>query len=226
MSANTASPTPPRPAPPDPRVTRIEDTAVARLLLEPKAQRVLRIFLRAEHSASQVAAELGLKINAVAYWIGRLVRAGLLIETRRAPRAGQAIRLYRASADAFFVPFTSMPSESLEVMYQQLEIPSGTAFQHGLVAVMRQGKPGSGVCFSAPAGQLTMIFTDERGQRLLNARRPDAPATVNLIDVLTLDFQDAKAFQHDLIELYQRYTGRSGGQRYMMRLGFVPVVSK
>lgn len=215
--------TPAEPAPTEYRVTRVEDASIARLLLEPKAQRVLQPFMRAERGAGQVAAELGVKINAVSYWIRRLLHAGLLLETRRAPRAGQAIRLYRASADAFFVPFQVMPTESLEAMYAQLETPSSQAFRRGLVGIMRQSQPGSGVCFSAPEGQLTMIFTDERGQRLLNARRPDAPAAVNLIDVLHLDFEDAKAFQHELIELYLRYANRSGGQRYMTRLGFAPI---
>jgi hypothetical protein len=51
----------------------------------------------------------------------------------------------------------------------------------------------------------------------------DAPATVNLWSELTLDFADAKAMQHELFEVYKKYTKKTGGQRYLLRLGCVPI---
>jgi hypothetical protein len=40
---------------------------------------------------------------------------------------------------------------------------------------------------------------------------------------LHLDHADAKAFQHELVQLYLRYLGKSGAQRYIIRMAIAPM---
>lgn len=42
---------------------------------------------------------------------------------------------------------------------------------------------------------------------------------------LQLDFEEAQAFQKDLLELFQRYAQMRGAQRYAFRLTLLPVVN-
>ena len=61
-------------------------------------------FTRSPKSLAQAAAELGMNLQRLHYHVGRLTALGLLQVVEHRPRAGRAIKLYRASYDSFFIP--------------------------------------------------------------------------------------------------------------------------
>lgn len=86
----------------------VTDPAQVAILTDPHRVRFLRPFLGREMTVSQVAAELEVSPNALLYRVRRMVDDGLLrvVETR--PRAGRAVKVYRASHDGYRVPMSAM----------------------------------------------------------------------------------------------------------------------
>ena len=200
-------------------IKRLEHTSAAKLLLSSKAQNVLKPFLHNAYTVSQAAKKLGLPINKVAYWVAKLFRHRILEQCQLEPYPS-----YRAVAEAFFVPFSLTGKESMSALYISLQQPFLELFHQSMNALMNDQASDWGVCISLDHKDLILTLTDEaRGGITLNSRQPDAPATVNLWGVLNLDFADAKAMQHELMNVFQKYFGRHGAQPYLLRLGNVPL---
>jgi hypothetical protein len=197
---------------------RLLEAKTAKLLLKQKAQQVLRPFLHRQLSIGAAAKEISLPANAVAYWVDKLHLAGILERTQ-----GE-VCLYQAADQAFFVPFSLVDKTTLGTLYAQIQSPFLERFHAGISKLLEADNADWGVCISSLEQGLVLTITDEsRGGITLNSRRVDAPATVNLWSELNLDFADAKAMQHELFEVYKKYTQKTGGQRYLLRLGCVPI---
>jgi hypothetical protein len=200
-------------------VQRLSQIGAAKILLSGKAQTVLRPFLNSEYTVGEAAKVIGLPINSVAYWVGKLCKHQILEIVQNQP-----LVVYKATANAFFIPFSLAGKESMQSLYASIQAPILELFHSSIAEVMNDADGDWGVCISAYEQNLILTIVDEaRGGVTLNSRRPDAPATVNLWGFLHLDFEDAKAMQHELIEVYQKYLKKTGAQRYLLRLGNVPI---
>jgi transposase len=194
------------------------------VFLHHRSRQVLQAFLQAEHqqadghSVASAAAALGLPSNVVAYWVGRWQRAGVLAIT-----SASKPKRYRALAEAVFVPFAALEVAEAEGLLAQVQAQFLQQFQRSLLAVMREREADWGYCLSISDNQAVLTLADNSSGSTLNSRHPAAPATVNLWGVLQLDFAEAKAFQGEVFDLYQRYLAKRGGQRYLVRLGSVPI---
>lgn len=91
----------------------IEDADAARALADPEEQRYLLPFIREELSLSEAARRLEVKPNALLYHIDKLLALGLLEVARVEPRRGRASKLYRASAERFFIPFSLTQADTV-----------------------------------------------------------------------------------------------------------------
>jgi hypothetical protein len=87
-------------------------------------------FLAHERRVAEAAAEVGCSVNRMLYQVRALVNAGLLQILREEPRAGRAVRVYRSVHDAYFVPFSATPYNTLE---QRITV-QGDPIWTGLVA--------------------------------------------------------------------------------------------
>lgn len=203
------------------RWQRLEQAEAVQLLTNPKAARYFFPFMLQEQSPSSAAAFLGLKLNVLMYWVRRFLALGLIEVTRVEPRGGRPVRFYKAAADAFFVPFKSLSSQDLEDFYRELRQPFQAALGQSLLQTLSDPALDWGLWINSQGQVQNFVFGDPQGQRAFNNRKPDAPATIQLQGSLNLDFEQAKQFQHELIELYQRYQALSGGQRYLLNLAFV-----
>ena len=203
------------------KVQRLGEIGAAKLLLSGKAQAVLRPFLSNQLSVGEATKLIGLPINTTAYWVGKLLKHQILEIVQNAP-----LVKYQAVANAFFVPFSLAGKESIQSLYASIQAPALELFHASISDVMNDTEGDWGVCISTYEQNLILTIVDEaRGGISLNSRRPDTPATVNLWGFLHLDFEDAKAMQYELIEVYQKYLQKSGAQKYLLRLGNVPVKS-
>jgi hypothetical protein len=98
---------------PDPRFRTVEDPKAGAALTDLTLLPLLAHFLRTTSSASEAAEALDAPLDDVYYRVRKLSGLGLLEVASTEKRAGRPIKRYRAAADAFFVPFTILPQETL-----------------------------------------------------------------------------------------------------------------
>ena len=75
--------------------------------------RLLHVFTPEARGIADAARTLGVTTEWLFRRVRRLERAGLLTVQDCRPRAGRAVRLYRAVSHDFFVPFSLVPPETV-----------------------------------------------------------------------------------------------------------------
>jgi len=220
------------------RVLSIGDQLVARMVTDPATRRYLEPLLIREHSASELAAAVGVPLSTALYRIRRFIDAGLIVETRQSPRGGRPIRHYGAVADGFFVPFDATSLDAVELLAPEVFRP-----WHDLLTtnIGRAWLEASG-----DAGTLGFrLIVDENGviqrdivpvaapegapvdpqQFFMGLLSNDAPAVWDTWGRLSLMPEDAKELQRELAALLARYQRRerAGARRHIVRLAMAPV---
>lgn len=205
----------------------------AEFLVEHRTSRLLVPFMKRELSLTAAAHELNVKLPTLHYHVKRFVGAGLLEVTRAERRAGRPIKHYRTTAKTFFVPFHVTSSETLERLLTEVTAATNVRFYREVTRTLQQMSPTWGLRVSY-CGEEKIDFSlapDEKGGigRLIEAlRKPGAPAALSTEGGMTFNYETAKAFQNDLLDLVKRYEDKqlSDGQLYAYRLGLVPVLDK
>lgn len=59
--------------------------------------------------------------HALQYWVRKVVRSGLLVQTRQKWRAGKALRFYRATSAHYFVPLQTIEHLTLAALLGRAE---------------------------------------------------------------------------------------------------------
>ena len=207
----------------------VTNSEAARVLADPTERRFLNPFMRGERTLSEAAAEVGLKLNAMHYRVQKLLALGLIEVAREEPRKGRAVKVYWASAEAFFAPFEVTPYASLEALITEMLHASSEHFIRNLAqtflnradswGVLLAKEGGSGVARLAPSHKPE---AERPGASILD---PDFPAVWVTNGFTALTFEEAKAFQRELSELLGRYSRpeSSSEQRYYFTLGLTPV---
>lgn len=108
----------------------VSDQTQARFLTDPAKKMFFLPFLAQERRIAQAAAEVGCSTNRMLYQVRTLLHCGLLQVLREEPRAGRAVKVYRSVHDAYFVPFSATPYDTLE---QRVAV-QGDPIWAGLVA--------------------------------------------------------------------------------------------
>lgn len=80
------------------------------------------------------------------------------------------------------------------------------------------------------------VFRDDEGRiQTLTAVYPDKLLQIDQVGPALLDFfypslhldhEDAKALQHELVMLFQKYAAKKGAQRYLSHVGLVPFIKE
>ncbi|WP_019588583.1 helix-turn-helix transcriptional regulator [Deinococcus apachensis] len=216
-----------------PRRAVITDEAAGTWLVDLEAQRFLAPFLRRDCTVARAARELGVKANSLLYRVERLVSLGLLRVVREERRQGKAVKVYRASADEFFVPFAATGAAALEDLVRALSAPLGHVLVSNSVAVMRARDLDIGVrVFRDAAGETGRVRTHlafPDGSRV-DTRGDEWPP---LMDTwhggLRLSRAQGKAFQRELEDLLEKYARISvdepGELRLLAHLALTPLVT-
>jgi DNA-binding Lrp family transcriptional regulator len=208
------------------RVAIVRDPDAAAWLLGPARLRQLEPFLGSARSVGDAAERTGEKPNTVLRRVTRLLKLGLLEVAEIVPRAGRPIRLYRTTADVFFVPFEATGADSLESAIAERDVDHERLLRRNVVRARREAFGSWG----------TRIYRDARGRlQVQTALSPDANVTLLDDDMpvalsawrdqLYLDFADAKALQRELFDLVLRYGRRSGAQRYIVHVGLAAILT-
>ncbi|MBB5233901.1 hypothetical protein [Deinococcus budaensis] len=195
-------------------------------LIDGWEMRYLGPFLGREATLSAAARQLGVSLSRLHYQVGRLQEEGLLEVTRLERRGRRELKVYRAVADVVFVPFELLPLETVEVALARADAPWLTFFLRSLARVWREhpGQWGMRVEGTGDGGvRASIVAHPERAVDLADAGMP-AVHLGGWVTDLRLDFQEAKALQHELGEVLARYVGRRGAERYLLQVRLAPLL--
>ena len=209
----------------------VTDPEAANLLSDPAQLELLEPFFRGDVVLGELAKELGVKLNTLLYRVNKLVDLGLVEVVREEPRRGKPVKVYRAAARVFFVPFESTTSVNLGELLGSMTFEGGRLFHREAARALQTLAPSWGLRIVLnEQKQLMALLTDSeggrRGEFTDSFFGPAAPALFFGEGWLTLDFATAKEMQRELFELFKRYSDaqKIGEQRYAYRLGLTPVV--
>ncbi|MBB5234007.1 helix-turn-helix domain-containing protein [Deinococcus budaensis] len=204
----------------------VTQPAAVRVLLSARYQPVLRRLMLGEWAVADLARACGLPLNAAHHRVQTLVKQGLVAVTRTRPRRGRPVRLYRAAAEAFFVPYAATPAASPEALVAQREQDFTRRFDQALLALgqsLVRDEREIGVRLYREGHQVVQDLTPQAGHfdpaALL---QPQQPAVALISEPLRLSREEAKTLQRELAELYGRYAGRPGPGSYLLRLHLMP----
>lgn len=82
----------------------ITDPAAAALLASPTASNIVLTLIGKELSLSELARAIEAPLSLAHYHVAKCVGLGLVSVVRELPRAGRAVKRYRAAAKVFFLP--------------------------------------------------------------------------------------------------------------------------
>lgn len=187
------------------------------LLLNMQAAKHLAPFMRTEHSLGSAAAELDRRPSSVAYWVGRFVKAGLLVVAREQPRAGKAIPFYRAAADEFQVPFDAMPKGSREEFLHGARKMMVGEFATAVERVARTHYSEGLRIAGHPTRGMSISFIEPKDGG-------DSPVT-EWWGKVSLTKQEASELQEEMEALVARFNTEQTGpgrSRYLMMIGIAP----
>lgn len=207
-----------------PTILSVHNPEAAAILTNPRTLRQIEPFLARENTVKDAAEETGEKPNTVLSRVRRFVRLGLLEVLREEPRQGRAVKVYKSTADGFFVPFEATSAESLEAALAERDAYWQALLRHNVVRARLEKLETYGTrIYRDFRGrlQVQMALTPEQNTTTL---APDDPAVLSAWrDAVYLDFEDAKALQREMFDLLKRYQQKRGAQRYIVRLGLAPI---
>jgi hypothetical protein len=212
---------------PEEKWLTVEDPEQARLLSDLNSFEFFEPFIARERTASQAAAELGRRLDTVLYRVRQFLEAGLLQVTRLEKRAGRPIKQYRSVADAFFIPFAVTPFATLEDRLASQMASGNQKIVRSIAAVLREtGLEGRRI-FRADNGTVWNQSASD-AETPLRPVDPNMPAAIQYGTELYLGFEEAKALQRQLHELFESYGEREVGEgrKYLLQVALLPEVSE
>lgn len=203
---------------------QVENPQVAAFLMDPIKRERVRPFLGQENTVKGAAEELGISISLMHHHTKKMLDLGLIQVVREVPRAGKAIFWYRSVSDAFYVPFSLTPFETMQAAYLKGEQPWQERFTEGLLKVALQLETPEKTWGILIRRDLHGDF-DVTSSIGPDQEAPDLPGAQwsNWTEIhLTPD--EALDLRMELQNLWLRYRGKRNGQRYLLRLGLAKTV--
>lgn len=207
----------------------IHDVDIARVLTDTTQVRLLKPFFCGDITLSDAAKTLNVKLTTLLYHVTKFLKLGLIEITKEEARKGKAVKYYRTTAKAFFVPFDITPNLSLKHLLSQLTHPGDEVFHREIARMLQDmsSQWGIEVFSNSPEENSVGIALRRKGQPREHevSFKPEEPALISSLGRLHLDFKTAKALQKDLRELLESYSKKQNSkeQLYFYRIGLTPV---
>ena len=191
-------------------------------LTDPDCTRLLKPFLFGERTIKEAAEALHLEPSALYYPVKRMCDLGLLKTVREIPRRGRALKVYRASAERFFVPFECTGDVTLEGFIATLDAQWNAGLVKGLADAHRRAA-------TRAEGWGLSIYPHPSGLMVLNiVPSPDVdfqplPGVISLWDTgYHLSDEDVSALDIEMNMLLARYREKRSGPRRVLRVALAP----
>lgn len=176
---------------------------MAAFLADSRRRRILLAFVGQERSLTDVSAALAMPLNLLHYHVRKLVAFGVVEVVRERPRAGRAVRYYRANNEAFFIPTNLMANSVGAVLNREL-------------------RAGLDAAASEAAGML-LDLDDSGGPRLrfIGDELPAVPWEVWRL--IRLSRKAATEFSTEFRALVRRHEEQSldAGPTYLLHAAFI-----
>jgi hypothetical protein len=189
----------------------LRDPRVAGWACQPLGLSVLREFMAGATPLAPVAERLGLPPSTVLRWARRWLEVGAVVVDSERPRAGRAVKWYRAVSTRYFIPYEidgmDLPEDVVRRLVQMRVEPQ----VRGLIEAAR---------VTYTRGTMkdwgTVIHADRHGELVVRpdfalGRTPDllsdkGPAYLNFYsDDMRLSAEQAKRLQRELVALIKSY---------------------
>ncbi|MEZ4605497.1 MAG: hypothetical protein R2880_04975 [Deinococcales bacterium] len=203
----------------------IDNAEAAKILMNPRSLRLLEPFIAQEKTISQAATELKVKPNSLLVKVKRFMALGLVKIVREEKRSGRAIKIYRAVADSFFIPFDTTSAESLEASLAERDGYWQELLRKNVVQARMEHVGSYGTRIYRDTQQRLQVQAALTPYENYAPLGPNDPAVLSAWrDNLYLDFHDAKELQQEMFKLMLKYLKKQGAQRYIIRLGLAPLI--
>ncbi|WP_159065973.1 hypothetical protein [Deinococcus ficus] len=188
------------------RPCRVESSVQAELLMDRAWTRLLGAFMDEARGIAEAARSLGVSTEWLYPRVRRLERAGLLAAVEVRPRAGRAVRLYRATAGAYFVPFSVVSPAQVGRQSRAQHLELFESALHRTFSRPPFDTQGWGfVTERSAGGDVSFRIMRDDGLRWADLGA-QAPVMVSGWHLVHLGPQDALALQADLRALHERYS--------------------
>lgn len=220
-------------------VLAVAKPAAVRLLTHGRVRRVLGAFLAAEETVAGAARATGLDLRAVHRDVRALCAAGLLEVVREQKRAGRPVKVYRAVAPTFFVPFSATGAVELPELGPGAAARYEALYRAALAREFRRahreqagGREWGLRLYLAPEGHVETDVSYEGAELVEAGVRYQGPRGLflNAETVVTLTDEEAREVQAELVRLLTRlrpgtlaHEGAGTGRPHLLRLGLVGV---
>jgi len=200
-----------------PERIEISDPTAVDLLTNLRVFPALSPFLRDEHTLTSAAAAANRPVSTIAYWVRRLVRCGVLVETRRVARSGMAMPMYRSAARRLVVPIQHLPLDRRVALLDQGRLRVLRRFLDGIDEAMAAHNLG-GVRLAAADGPVGVAVDVEEYDERTGLDWTDSWGTVRLSP------ERALALTREMEDMVAKYAGTDDpvGRRYLLHLGVTP----
>lgn len=211
----------------------LDSPEAAALVKNPRVLALLEAFMAQPATLSAVAARLQIPLASAHRIVERLLAIGALEIAQLVERGGRAMKLYRTTSPAFFIPYSadaqSLPNDVVRRMFE-------SRIDEQVSGLMKAARDALGVRAAAEWG--TVVYADRHGHLVV---RPDykpgrtpkllddnSPAYLNFyLDDLRLDLCQAKQLQRELVCLLKRYkSAPEGGGTYTLSVVMAPAVRR
>ena len=202
--------------------------AAASLLRNPRVLLLLEALMNEACTLRPVAARLRIPLPTAHRLVNRMIAVGAVDIVGAVTRSGRAMKLYRSSSGAFFVPRSAERRELPEEVIRRLLEMRIDEQVKGMIEAARNAMGEQ-----AAMRWGTVIYTDQNGQLVV---RPDfaqgrtpklleenTPAYLNFyLNDLRLSQRTAKQLQRELVELIKRHKANRTGAAYTLSVVMAP----
>ena len=205
----------------------VEDQRAADTLVDPLKRRYLEPFLGQTLTLQGAADKLGIPANSMLYQVRRLLSLRLLEVVSIEARGGRSSKLYRASAESFFVPFGSTSAETLEALLFKTELVELRAMIKRQVHARQKRADEWGIKLTAAekgSMRITLVPTPEE---TTEASYDDLPPRIISLPV-RLGPERARVVRQkfeELVELIATSQSREG-KDFLFHLAYAPEVKE
>lgn len=207
------------------RATVVHAPELVEILLDRKQLLILRAFMCCDGQTIKAASEeLQLDLNLVYKRVTRYERLGLLRVVREQARRGRKIKVYACVDERFFIPVSTYPlneyfNDLLRPFLESLNLNFHQVFEHA-------AKPVGGLL----AGDLRLGGTTggyyslaDQSMEPFEDFGADTPPAVFQFVPVSLSRTAARALEEELTQLFMKYSGQGGPERYMLGSFLFPI---
>jgi hypothetical protein len=216
---------------PVPHWETIDSTPAADFLSNPRTAALINPFIAKDCTIKHAAVKLEISALRMFRAVKKMEALGLLCVTRIETRRGRPVKHYRASSDAYFVPYRVTGADNLEEFLMAQDEHLRRVFVRSFAEYLRgvlseQGSDPGRIIYRDDHGNVTTHsvggLDDPRGMT-----RPilesEAYTGWSNYSVLRLDLERSRALKRELVELFEKYRAHSGERGYIVRLGMAPL---